>query len=623
MRRRRDRELVLDLARMDRRKARKDAVRAKSAAKGPAKASGKPVDGVPAKPRPLVSRELLARARARYSAPKAASISVEDLLRPATPPPGVVPKDAPVLAMDEQPFNNFSSWAGSYYPSAIAEGQAFLGYPYLSELLQRAEYRRMVEQIATQMCRKWIRFTTTTDGGDLRQRAEDDPKAKGRKGAKDPAGPLGEEDDLEDDAAKLAGEIEQKRTAKKLAAKIKKIEAEFKRLGVREAFEKAAAHDGGFGRGHIYLDTGDNNKADEIITDIGDGQDQASRGKVSRKHPLVRLKNVEPVWSYPAFYNATDPLDPAWYRPTEWYVMARRVHASRLLTFIGREVPDMLKPAYSFGGLSLVQMAKPYVDNWLRVRQSVSDIVNAFSVMVLSTDLQTTTQPDGSSIFERLDLFNVLRDNAGVMAINEATEDFQNVAAPLGTLDQLQAQAQEHMAAVSGIPIVFLLGIAPHGMNATAEGEIRVFYDWIASYQEHLFRPNLTRVLGFVQLSLFGEVDPNISFEFEPLWSLDEKGLAEVRKVEAETDAIDIDKGVIDPAERRKRLIDDPDSPYQGLDPDDLPDLKQEEEDGLQPGKSAGERGMGGSEHDDDSARDVEVGHDQSATGRRSKNLAA
>ncbi|MGF6605041.1 hypothetical protein P3T23_009802, partial [Paraburkholderia sp. GAS448] len=47
----------------------------------------------------------------------------------------------------------------------------------------------------------------------------------------------------------------------------------------------------------------------------------------------------------------------------------------------------MLKPAYAFGCLSLSQIAKPYVDNWLRTRQSVSDLLHSFSTMVLKTNL--------------------------------------------------------------------------------------------------------------------------------------------------------------------------------------------------------------------------------------------
>jgi len=53
---------------------------------------------------------------------------------------------------------------------------------------------------------------------------------------------------------------------------------------------------------------------------------------------------------------ATTPSEADWYRPSEWFVMGKQIHATRLLTFVGREVPDILKPAYSFGGLSMTQI---------------------------------------------------------------------------------------------------------------------------------------------------------------------------------------------------------------------------------------------------------------------------
>jgi hypothetical protein len=54
-------------------------------------------------------------------------------------------------------------------------------------------------------------------------------------------------------------------------------------------------------------------------------------------------------------------------------------------------------------------------------------------------------------------------------------------------------------------------------LNATSEGELRAFEDMIHSYQESFFRPNLETVLRLVQLSLFGDIEPDIGFEFEPL----------------------------------------------------------------------------------------------------------
>jgi phage-related protein (TIGR01555 family) len=232
-------------------------------------------------------------------------------------------------------------------------------------------------------------------------------------------------------------------------------------------------------------------------------------------------------------------------------------------------------------------MAKPYVDNWLKTRQSVNDIISGFSIFALMTNLSESLQGDGQQLFDRADLFNNLRDNRGLMMLDKDSEDFKNVAAPLGSLDKLQAQAQEHMAAVARIPLVKLLGVTPSGLNASSDGEIRSFYDYIHAYQEHLFRDKLRRLMGLVMLSLWGETDDAIDFEFEPLWALDEKGEAEVRKIEAETGQILIDDGTISPEEERKRVASDPGSGYETIDVLDVPDLEEEEIEGLEPKASA------------------------------------
>jgi phage-related protein (TIGR01555 family) len=455
----------------------------------------------------------------------------------AVPLPGVLPEgvQAPSMAQDSA-MGGALGWAGSFANQVFAEGLEFLGYPYLAELAQRPEYRVITETIATEMTRKWIKLQA-----------------------------VGEEDKTE---------------------KIKAIEDEFTRLGVKDAIRKALEIDGFFGRAHLYLDTGSTDDRDELRLPIGNGQNAMSKAKVG-VGSLKRLRVIEPVWTYPSSYNATDPLKPDWYKPSSWFVQGKEVHSTRLLTFIGREVPDLLKPAYSFGGLSMSQMAKPYVDNWLRVRQSVSDLISTFSTSGIKTDLAQMLSAGGEQLFKRLVLFNSNRDNQGLMVLDKDTEEFFNVSTPLGTLDQLQAQAQEHMASVSRIPLVKLLGISPAGLNASSEGEIETFDDTINAGQEALVRPNLTRLLHFVQLSLWGQIDPAITFTFVPLSDLTPKEKAEVQKIEAETDEIRINSSVLDPAEVRKRVANDPDSPYPGIDPDDVPDLLEEEEEGLEPKSGA------------------------------------
>jgi phage-related protein (TIGR01555 family) len=444
-------------------------------------------------------------------------------------PAGVKPAE-PTLAMDSA-FGELNAWtAGSILSGSINSGYTFFGYAALSELAQVPEYRALTEVIASEMTREWIELKSTS-------------------------------------------------TVDKKVDRIKQLNDAMEEFDLRGAFQKCAAYDGFFGRGHIYIDTGRTDDREELPLDIGTGWNELSRMRVP-KGSLKAFRPIEPVWTYPTQYDAANPLKEDWYKPVTWFVMGNAIHRSSLLTFVGREAPDLLKPTYAFGGLAMSQMAKPYVDNWLRTRQAVADIIRSFSVFVLSTDMQSTLQVGGEQLFSRLELFNILRDNSGVLAIDKNSEEFKNISASLASLDALQAQTQEHMAAIGRIPLVKLLGIQPAGLNASSEGEIRTFYDWIAAFQELLFRPNLHACLGFLMLHLWGEVDREIVAEFKPLWQLDEVALVGVQKTKMDIYDAAVAMGAVAPEEVREQIAVDHQSPFSTI---DLSDSLPTSEPGIDP----------------------------------------
>jgi hypothetical protein len=350
--------------------------------------------------------------------------------------------------------------------------------------------------------------------------------------------------------------------------RVRALEDEMERLKVMACMRATIDGDGYFGRHHLYLDFNDASQdPDELKTPVGDGRNEVTAAKGITRDSFRRIQPVEAVWSYPANYNSTDPLAPDWYRPQLWFAMGKEVHASRFLTMIGREVSDLFKPAFSFGGLAMTQMIKPTVDNWLRTRESVSDLLHSFTVFQLGTDLSAALQPGGDVQFDKkMQLFTNIRDNKGMMVYDKETEEFGNISVPLGGLDVLQAQSQEHICSVAQIPLVKYTGISPAGLNASSEGEIRVFYDMIEATQVKRATPLMDRIFAFAQVNLWGFVDPALSYKWRKLWSLDEKGEAEVRKLDAETDDILAAVGAIDQYEIRTRVAGDEDTPYKGLD---------------------------------------------------------
>lgn len=457
-----------------------------------------------------------------------------------TLPQGVVP-DGKGLAMDSGGMVGYANAAGV--------SMNFLGYPILSELSQRSEYRAPVQTLATEMTRKWIQFKS-----------------------------IGSED---------------------LSEQIKQIEVAFDHFKIRDAFKLATEHDGFFGRGNLFVEIeGNDDRETPLIVDKA----------TIKKGSLKQLKVIEPIWTTPVSYDSIDPTNKYFYKPNMWYVMGKPVHSSRLFTFISHPVADMLKPSYNFSGLSMTQMMMPYVDNWLSTRDSVSDLIHSFSTSGIKTNmdamLSENNDGDAMDIINRAELFNRMRDNRGLMMLDTSTEEeFFQYNTPLSGLDKLQAQAQEQMAAPCRTPLVVLLGITPSGLNASSEGEISVYNDHVAAQQQNLYTDPLVTILKIVQLHLFGKIYDDITFEFVPLKQMTEEQIANINKTKAETGAVLVEADIISREEERIRLADDSFSGYNSLDAETLPersdydpamDADGEWDEGKHPRADNGQFGSGG-----------------------------
>jgi phage-related protein (TIGR01555 family) len=438
-------------------------------------------------------------------------------IRPPDILAGVVPENVTAPVL-AMDSNPAYQLAGSMYPTG-----GFVGFPYLAQLATRAEYRAFASAISTEITRKWITFTSTQSDGDDH------------------------------------------------SEKIKLIEAEFKRLKIRSLIQHVAENDVLFGRGHIAIKLKGHDDTQPLILapqTIGQGS-------------VDSFSSVEPIWSTPSAYNSIDPTAKDFYKPTSWYVLGKQIHSSRFLTIITRPLPDILKPAFNFAGMSLSQLAEPYVNNWLRTRQSVSDLINNFSLNILATSLdQVLSGGDGADLDNRAQLFILHKSNKGLMVIDKDRESLEQINTPLGGLHELQAQSQEQMCACSKIPSVVLTGISPNGMNASSEGEMQAFNDWIAAQQEAFYRDPLEIVLKVVQLNLFGEIHPEISFKFNPLMEMTAEQQANIRNINAQVAVNYINAGVLAPEEERDRLASDPDSGYQGIEVEVIPEQPEQPEQG-------------------------------------------
>lgn len=444
---------------------------------------------------------------------------------------GVVPQGKRVLvAMDSGPYSRAYDYARSMVGYG-ADWVGFPGYPYLAGLSTRAEFRMFAQSISTALTREWIVLNSTETAGDS--------------------------------------------TRKKCTELMQMVTD----LGLKECIALMAEHDSFYGRAQMFLNLGGHDRSLPLVLSPRTIEKKTLKDGVSFERNF-RISAVEALWTTPNAYNAIDPAAPDFYKPRGWWMLGQEVHASRMPTVITRPVSDMLKPAFNFGGMSMSQLAEPYVDNWLRTRQSVSDLINNFSIVALSTAMEQVLQDngDGADLFARAELFTLTRSNRGVMLLDKDREELEMFNVPIGGLADLQAQSQEQMCSVSHTPAVALLGISPTGFGNIAEGEIRAYNDWVKAQQEGNWRKVIELVINILQLIRYGVIDPDIVVAFQPLYQMTPKELSDIRTADTTRDVQLSGAGILDVTEIRERMARDPESGYQGIDTGKIPGVEDDEE---------------------------------------------
>lgn len=157
-----------------------------------------------------------------------------------------------------------------------------------------------------------------------------------------------------------------------------------------------------------------------------------------------------------------------------------------------------------------------------------------------------------NEVMNRINILNMAKSSLNTMVI-DGEEIYEKVSTSIMGIPDLLDRFMLALSAVTGIPITLLFGRAPAGLNATGESDIRNFYDMIKQKQEGKLRPMLEYVIKLIYLQqgdFFKGLEPeNWKLIFEPLWQNTDEQESVIRRTVAETDAIYIDRGVLEPTE--------------------------------------------------------------------------
>jgi len=295
------------------------------------------------------------------------------------------------------------------------------------------------------------------------------------------------------------------------------------------------------------------------------------------------IVQVDPYWTAPELDQnaAAQPDTVHFYEPTFWLINGKRHHRSHLIVFRNSDPPDLLKPAYLYGGIPVPQQIMERVYASERVANEAPQLAQTKRTNVWKTDMGQFLAK-GDEAVEALNRWVYFRDNYGVKLGDMEGDEFEQFDTSLADLDSVIMTQYQLVAAGANVPATKLLGTTPKGFNATGEYEEASYHEELESIQSHDLTPFIERHHALVQKSY---VLPKIGGEmiettvaWRPLDSPTAKELADTNLVKAQTGAALIASGALSSEDERRRIALDPDGGYNDLGLDDLP--AESEDDG-------------------------------------------
>lgn len=310
---------------------------------------------------------------------------------------------------------------------------------------------------------------------------------------------------------------------------IEKLEAEEKRLDVRRKVKQAMTRARLFGGAAIYIGTGDRD------TSLPLDPERVKQGGIKYLTVMSKRKlapgDIE-----------QDPQSDLFDRP-KWYTLTGsqiQVHPSRLIIFIGAELPDPeLDVGVEYGwGDSVLQSILDTIKQSDSTMANVASLVFEAKVDVIKIpDFMQKLEHDpgfASLILKRLGLAATAKGINGQVVLDK-DEEYESKSASFGSLPDIIDRFLQAVAGAADIPLTRLAGQSPAGMSSTGESDLRNYYDRIQAMQELDMRPALGTLDECLIRSALGARDPKIHYTWLPLWQPTAAEKSENGKRTAET----------------------------------------------------------------------------------------
>ena len=160
-------------------------------------------------------------------------------------------------------------------------------------------------------------------------------------------------------------------------------------------------------------------------------------------------------------------------------------------------------------------------------------------------------------ITQMVEQMRMMKDNLHILAL-DANDDIEERRRTVTGISELLEQFISALVRATDMPRTVLLGEQPGGQNASADSEIRSWYDHVDAVRKKTVNPAINRILEIYyscQRNLGLDAPDKWVIEWEPLWAPSQEELLAMAKTESETLVSYMTSGVLTREEIRAKLL--------------------------------------------------------------------
>ena len=257
----------------------------------------------------------------------------------------------------------------------------------------------------------------------------------------------------------------------------------------------------------------------------------------------------DPDFGLPAYYTIRDD--------TTGYMVAR-VHHSRIIRFIGRELPWLEQVTEVYWGESEIEAIYNEIVRRDNVAANIAALTFRANVNYMETDgldqlLGTANAEMQRRFWNTLAAQSIMESNFGTRVINKG-DAIHNTQYTFTGLSDVYDRIMMDVAGAARTPVTKLFGRSPAGLNATGEADMQNYYDYIDGLRENELRPILERLLPIMALSAWGVIPDDLDIKFPPMQTADAKEQAEITERSANAILAVYQNDLIDAATAQQEL---------------------------------------------------------------------